>query len=149
ATYNYFGHDLHDGTSFSQNMINFGYTNFGGTSGENIAAGYSTASSVFSAWKSSVGHNANMLMANYTAIGIGRAYGAKSTYGWYWTTDFGGYVAGSAVVCGGGSAPAPTNTPAPVPTPTPQPTATVAPSASVYVAAMTGKASTKRGTTTI
>ena len=32
-----------------------------------------------------------MLGANYTAIGIGRAYTAGSPYGWYWTTDFGGY----------------------------------------------------------
>ena len=58
--------------------------------GENIAAGFSTAQSVFDAWRNSPGHNANMLGANYTAIGIGRSYLAGSPYGWYWTTDFGG-----------------------------------------------------------
>jgi uncharacterized protein YkwD len=58
--------------------------------GENIAAGFSTAQSVFDAWRNSPGHNANMLSANYTAIGIGRVYVAGSPYGWYWTTDFGG-----------------------------------------------------------
>ena len=25
-------------------------------------------------------------------LGIGRVYNASSTYRWYWTTDFGGYV---------------------------------------------------------
>src|SRR5262249_37646272 len=34
----------------------------------------------------------NMLGSGFNVIGIGRAYGASSTYGWYWTTDFGGVV---------------------------------------------------------
>ncbi|HZP56342.1 MAG TPA: CAP domain-containing protein [Dehalococcoidia bacterium] len=58
--------------------------------GENIAAGYTTAQQAFDAWRNSPGHNANMLGANYTTIGIGRYYDASSPYGWYWTTDFGG-----------------------------------------------------------
>jgi hypothetical protein len=33
-----------------------------------------------------------MLSANFRVIGIGRAYNGNSSYGWYWTTDFGGYV---------------------------------------------------------
>lgn len=58
--------------------------------GENLAAGYSTAINVFSAWKNSPGHNANMLDPNYVAMGISRIYVAGSPFGWYWTTDFGG-----------------------------------------------------------
>jgi uncharacterized protein YkwD len=30
-----------------------------------------------------------MLSANFTEIGIGRAYNPSSTYGWYWCTEFG------------------------------------------------------------
>jgi uncharacterized protein YkwD len=33
-----------------------------------------------------------MLNPNFVVIGVGRAYGAYSTYGWYWTTDLGGIV---------------------------------------------------------
>jgi uncharacterized protein YkwD len=137
ATDNYFSHNLNDGTSFTQNMINFGYTNSGGSVGENIAGGYATAPTVFAAWKASVGHNANMLSTYFKAIGIGRAYNANSTWGWYWTTDFGGYVDGTAAICGGSPSPTPTNTPTPAPTstktltptntPSPMPTATNTP----------------------
>ncbi|MDQ1359024.1 MAG: hypothetical protein QOG44_3397, partial [Acidimicrobiaceae bacterium] len=28
----------------------------------------------------------------YKVIGISRSYSAKATYGWYWTTDFGGFA---------------------------------------------------------
>jgi uncharacterized protein YkwD len=69
---------------------------YGGSSiGENIAAGYSTAQAVFTAWKNSPDHNANMLGSGYHAIGIGRAYVAGSPYGWYWTTDFGSVADGA------------------------------------------------------
>jgi Cysteine-rich secretory protein family len=180
AMNNYFSHTLYDGTSWSQNMINFGYTQDGGYKGENIAGGYSTASAVFAGWKASSAHNTNMLTTSYKAIGIGRAYGANSTYKWYWTTDFGGYVDGAATICGSSTpTPAPTstmistptntpspmptatNTPSPLPTatktptvqptqtPAPAPTSTSAPVVAVYVAAMSGKASTKGKTTTI
>ena len=60
--------------------------------GENIAAGYGTAAAVFQAWKSSSGHNANMLNASYKVIGIALRVVSGSPYGSYWTTDFGGYV---------------------------------------------------------
>jgi chitodextrinase len=33
-----------------------------------------------------------MLNPAFAAIGIGRSYGTSSAYGWYWVTDFGGYV---------------------------------------------------------
>ena len=57
--------------------------------GENIAAGNSGAQATFNQWLNSPPHNANMLGANFTVIGIGRATGG-GTYGSYWTNVFGG-----------------------------------------------------------
>ena len=59
---------------------------------ENIAAGNANAAGTFAQWKASACHNTNMLSSSYKVIGIGRAYSSASTYKWYWTTDFGGYV---------------------------------------------------------
>lgn len=156
ATHNYFDHILFDGTSWSQNMTAFGYPT-GGWRGENIAAGYVTAQDVFAGWKASTSHNATMLDPTAKAIGMGRAYGANSTYGWYWTTDFGDMITGPAALCGGGPVPTATNTPAPTNTPIPQPTATQAPPptstpvpvVAVYVAGLSGQATAKGKSTTI
>lgn len=56
---------------------------------ENIAAGNSGAMETFIQWKNSPGHNANMLTADFTMIGIGRGTGG-GTYGVYWTNVFAG-----------------------------------------------------------
>ncbi len=58
--------------------------------GENLAAGtrISTATSAFSIWRSSGGHNRNMLLADYKQIGIARYYAPSSRYKWYWVTTF-------------------------------------------------------------
>lgn len=56
---------------------------------ENIAAGNSGAAATFEQWRTSAGHNANMLGASFTQIGIGRATGGGQ-YGSYWTNVFGG-----------------------------------------------------------
>jgi len=90
ASKNYFSHTLAGGITWSQNISNHGYT-YSTYKAENIAAGSATSTATFTQWKNSSGHRANMLNANFTAIGIGRAYGASSTYKWYWTTTFGGY----------------------------------------------------------
>jgi uncharacterized protein YkwD len=99
ATNNYFAHDDLTRT-WSQRIVDCGY-GFNTYLGENIAAGYTTAASVFAGWQASPGHNANMLGANYTTIGIGRYYVQGSTYGWYWTTDFGGFSDGWATISDG------------------------------------------------
>jgi uncharacterized protein YkwD len=91
ATYNYFSHTLKNGTTWSQNLKDHGYS-YNTYRGENIAAGNSSALSTFNQWKNSSAHRANMLNKNFKAIGIGRAYKSTSTYKWYWTTTFGGYV---------------------------------------------------------
>ncbi|MBI5871266.1 MAG: hypothetical protein HZB44_10010 [Actinobacteria bacterium] len=89
AAYNYFSHTGRTGSSPWDRIRAAGYT-YNTYLGENIAAGYTDAQSVFTAWRNSPGHNTNMLSANFRAIGVGRVYNAGSTYGWYWTTDFGG-----------------------------------------------------------
>ena len=98
ATNNYFAHDDLSRT-WSQRIVDCGY-GFNTWLGENIAAGYTTAQQVFDGWKASPGHNANMLGTNYTTIGIGRYFVQGSTYGWYWTTDFGGFSDGWATASG-------------------------------------------------
>ncbi|MEO6196838.1 MAG: CAP domain-containing protein [Dehalococcoidia bacterium] len=114
---NYFSHTDSLGRSPWDRMCFFGYC-YNTFKGENIAAGYSSATAVFNAWKNSPGHNSNMLGVNFRVHGIGYVYVPGSTYGHYWTNDFGGYI----VPNGTPPPPAPTNTPTPTPAPTPSPT---------------------------
>jgi uncharacterized protein YkwD len=90
ATKNYFSHTSQDGTSFGDRVKR--YYSYNTYYAENIAAGNAAGLTTFDQWKNSAGHNANMLSTNYKVIGIARAYSGTSTYKWYWTTDFGGYV---------------------------------------------------------
>lgn len=79
--------------------------------GENLAVGYETAEEAMGAWKRSASHNAAMLDGNYRVMGVARINSPGSVHGWYWTTDFGGYVDPSAHASGGGPStenPAPT-----------------------------------------
>jgi hypothetical protein len=87
AANNYFDHYLFDGTDAGTNIQNFGYTGF--PYAENIAAGMETAQEVLTGWQNSPEHNATMTNPQYTEIGIGRAYGEGSHYGWYWTATYG------------------------------------------------------------
>lgn len=101
ASKNYFSHTDSLGRDPFTRMAAFGYA-YNTYKGENIAAGYSDAQNTFTQWQNACdpdasgtctyGHRQNMLNPNYKVLGIGRAYSASSTYGWYWTTDFGGYV---------------------------------------------------------
>ncbi len=68
----------------------------GGHMGENIAAGQRTAQVVFADWRGSPGHNRNMLDPEFRVIGIARRVVSGSSYGVYWTTDFGSIVDSSA-----------------------------------------------------
>jgi uncharacterized protein YkwD len=114
GTNHYFSHTDSLGRSPWDRMCYYGYC-YNTWKGENIAAGFTTAQSVFDAWKASSGHNANMLNANFKVMGLSRLYVAGSDYGWYWTNDFGGYVPPND------PPPAPTATPAPAPTQAPPP----------------------------
>ncbi|HEV2108963.1 MAG TPA: CAP domain-containing protein [Thermomicrobiales bacterium] len=95
ASMNYFSHTLSSGLGWSENMTAFGY-GYETSRAENIAAGNATAATTFQQWVTSPAHNANILNPNLSAIGIGRAYGAASDFGYYWTTTFGGVVDGAA-----------------------------------------------------
>jgi uncharacterized protein YkwD len=87
ANNNYFDHTDSLGRDPFTRMTAFGYDS--NDEGENIAAGNSDAEDTYTQWVNSPPHLANMLDSDYTQIGCGRAYSASSTYGWYWTTDFG------------------------------------------------------------
>jgi hypothetical protein len=95
--YGFFGHTtvrsdwFPAGASPWTRMAASGY-DYRTTEGENIAAGYADALTVFASWRSSPGHNANILGRDFLVIGIGHEVAAGSPYGSYWTTDFGGVV---------------------------------------------------------
>jgi uncharacterized protein YkwD len=120
----YFSHTDSLGRSPWDRMCVYGYC-YNTSKGENIAAGFTTAQSVFTAWQNSPGHNSNMLGATFRVMGIARVHVPGSPYGYYWTNDFGGYIApGVQPPPAPTSTPAPTATPARTASPTPLPTAT-------------------------
>ena len=84
---NYFSHTDSMGRDPFKRMADFNYK--GGWMGENLAAGKGSAQDAFTQFKNSPGHNANMLRAQYNHIGVARYNVPGSTYGWYWTVDFG------------------------------------------------------------
>lgn len=95
--YGYFSHTTAGSDFFARgsqpwdrmSSVGYGYQT---AMAENIAAGQQTAQQVFDAWRTSSGHNANMLSGSYKVIGIARRTVSGSPYGVYWTTDFGGAV---------------------------------------------------------
>ena len=125
GTNGYFSHTDSLGRSPSTRARDCDYP---GGAGENIAAGtvWDTAQEAFTAWQNSSGHNANMLNANYTMIGIARVYVSGSRYGWYWVTNFGTVNDGTSGGGGGQATATPTRTatqpPASTATPTRTPT---------------------------
>ena len=92
AVYNYFAHTSRDGRAPVQRMTDAGYPGPQTYTGENLAAGYASASEVLSGWISSPAHHAVLTNPNYRAIGVGRAYNASSTHRTYWVMDVGGLV---------------------------------------------------------
>jgi len=54
--------------------------------GENIAAGYTTVQQVMEAWKTSPGHNANMLDPDFVYVGMGYSFDARGRM--YWAQEF-------------------------------------------------------------
>lgn len=90
AVRNYIGHVSSDGRSPTQRMSAFGYPATAMYTGENLGAGYGSASAVLAGWQTSAAHDAVLLNPNYNAIGIGLVYEPSSTYKWYWAADLGG-----------------------------------------------------------
>jgi uncharacterized protein YkwD len=125
AARNYLGHVSSDGRSPTQRMSAFGYPATSMYTGEDLGAGYGTASAVLAGWQASAAHNAVLLNPNYNAVGIGLMYNANSTYKWYWAADFGG-PGGTVKVVVPPPPPAPPRQVAPAPEAVPERAATVA-----------------------
>ncbi|KAG7381472.1 hypothetical protein PHYPSEUDO_006012 [Phytophthora pseudosyringae] len=122
AKNNYMAHDGADGSTMSQRITEAGYE--WDSVAENVAAGQEEVASVMESWMNSQGHRENILGADYTMFGTAFAYNKDSTYGIYWTQDFG---AGGTEACDGGNTTTPATT---APTkqgaqPTPAPTTSV------------------------
>lgn len=124
-----FSHTDSLGRSPWQRMPDCGVASPGG---ENLAAGTPLASpaAVLEAWKKSPGHNAVLLDARVTLVGVARHSLPGSQYGVYWVLTV-GYGAPSSAANGAQPTATPTlipPTPTPTPTPPrPQPTATPTP----------------------
>lgn len=52
--------------------------------GENLGGGYRSLEEAFANWQASPGHNANLLAANVTEMGIATAFNADSPYRTFW-----------------------------------------------------------------
>lgn len=122
---NYFDHTGLNGSKPWDRIQATGYV--GSYFSENIAFGYETAAAVFEGWRTSPGHNANMLSASATEMGLARV-------GDYWTQVFSNGEPCNETSLGGGKDPIVTtpepiiSTPEPVvEQPAPQPEVSEAP----------------------
>ena len=95
--YGFFGHYTQGSDWFAvgaspwDRMAASGYA-YNTYKGENLAAGYDLASTVFAGWKNSPAHNENMVNPNFKVMGVSFVWVSGSLYRNYWTTDFGGFV---------------------------------------------------------
>ncbi len=89
AATGFFGHDTPDGTTPTSRGHDAGYPSFywGPYIGENLARGYRSPESVMQGWMNSEGHKHNVLLPNYTEIGVGVAVAPDGTM--YWAQEFG------------------------------------------------------------
>ena len=87
ACNDFIGHSGSDNSTPGDRIATAGY-DFS-TWGENVAAGYTSPSSVVNAWMSSSGHRGNILNPSFTEIGLGYGFNNTSYFGHYWTADFG------------------------------------------------------------
>jgi len=81
----FFSHVGSDGSTLTTRLLDQGYVYR--CCGEIIAAGFSDAQSVVSAWMNSSGHRAIILGDNYTELGVGYVNCSATPYGCYWTVD--------------------------------------------------------------
>ncbi|KAL3665536.1 hypothetical protein V7S43_009571 [Phytophthora oleae] len=86
ASKNYMSHTGSDGSTMAMRVTATGYK--WTRVGENVAAGQVNVAAVMKSWMNSPGHRANIL-GDYTMLGTAYAYSSGSTYGHYWTQNFG------------------------------------------------------------
>jgi uncharacterized protein YkwD len=87
ASNNFFSHTGSDGSSAGDRATRAGYA--WSAWGENIAAGYTSVSTVMQGWIDSPGHCANLMAPTFTELGAAGYTNPDSTYGTYWTQAFG------------------------------------------------------------
>jgi len=75
-------------STFFERILSNGYSNYY-TLGENIAGGQQSIKEVMKAWLASPGHCTNIMKSSYTEVGIALVENEDSTYGTYWTQNFG------------------------------------------------------------
>ena len=85
AEKDYFSHESLDGRKVPDRLRAAGISHR--SYGENIAAGRSLGFKNYDAWVNSEGHRKNIL-SNQKYLGVGAAYNAASTYGYYFTQNF-------------------------------------------------------------
>jgi uncharacterized protein YkwD len=86
AANNFFSHSGSNGSSFITRITAAAYPY--AAAGENIAAGYSSAKAVVTAWMESDGHRDNILNCNYVHTGLGYVAQPGTRYVHYWTQVF-------------------------------------------------------------
>lgn len=91
ATHDFFGHVGFNGSTLFNRLDAAGYRYT--SAGENIAAGFTTASTVVQAWMNSPLHRQNILTPFLEEVGIGFVFSprdpGKLKMHYYWTQDFG------------------------------------------------------------
>lgn len=101
AKYGFFDHYTVESDWFAkgstppERMILCGY-DYRTVMGENLAGGCSTAAQALEGWQDSPTHRAIMLRDDLRVIGVSLLYVSGSEWGYYWTTEFGGYVDSTA-----------------------------------------------------
>lgn len=81
-----FSHTRPDGSSCFTAVDQLGYSYR--ALGENIAAGYTSASDVMSGWMNSPGHRQNILTSYYGKLGVGYYEDPSQPYRYYWVQIF-------------------------------------------------------------
>ena len=78
-------------SEFYERIENNGYSNYYSI-GENIAGGQENLDEVMKAWLASPGHCSNIMKDTYDEVGVAVVLNEDSTYGIYWTQNFGSKV---------------------------------------------------------
>ncbi len=81
-----FSHSRPDGSCFSTVLDDLGISYY--CSGENIAAGMSSASEASIQWVNSPSHYENIVNPDFTQLGVGYYYDENSTYKYHWVQIF-------------------------------------------------------------
>jgi uncharacterized protein YkwD len=101
AKYGFFDHYTVESDWFAkgstppERMILCGY-DYKTVMGENLAGGCSTAAQALEGWQNSPTHRAIMLRDDLKVMGVSLVYVSGSEWGYYWTTEFGGYFDSTA-----------------------------------------------------